>query len=425
MTPLIKRLKVLITVADLVPLLSRNSFRRHLHNRLFYGMVFAMYPMARIISRKALDAPQWHIALLVSAPMIGFLIVPFWNIEKKPVTIVFWSQLVVGVLLIAAGFCSSAIFFALAFVTAFIANALTHSPFASIMRSIYPQSVRGSLVSFINSRVFLVGMLFVLISGWLLDINPLFYRIILPVAGIASIASGFCVRKIKLNHNDPANSDDSSKGVSFLRSTYTILKDDLEFRKFMIGFFLFGLANLMLIPVLTLYLTDTLNVNYQSFAKIQGFAPWIMLIVCTPLWGRFVDRYNPMMCRGMFTFVWSLAPLMFFFSHNITLVYVGMLIEGLVKGGSNLTWLLGVMYFSPQQHVPRYMKVHLFLCGVRGLIGPFLGVALVPIVGTKALFLMIFLLMLFSSIYMLKLGLKKRKENLDYDDQHSTTSINN
>ena len=422
MTAMMNRLKVLISVADKVPLLSRNSFRYHLYNRLFYGAVFAMYPMARIISRRALDAPEWHIALLVAAPMIGFLIVPFCNIDKKPVTIVFWAQIAAGILFISAGFCSASFVFALAFLTAFLANALTHPPFASIMRSIYPQSIRASLVSFIHSRIFLVAMLFTLISSWLLDINPLFYRIILPVAGLASIASAFCIRKIRLDDYNPANKDDSSKSASFLRSVHSILKEDTEFRNFMFGFFMFGFANLMLIPVLTLYLTDTLNVSYQSFAKVQGIAPWVMLIICTPLWGRFVDRYNPVMCRGVFTMVWSLAPLMFFLSRDITLVYVGMLIEGVVKGGSNLTWLLGVMYFSPQHHVPRYMKVHLFLCGVRGLVGPFLGVALVTLVGIKAVFLIVFILMISSAIYMLTIGLRRRRENLDYDDQDATPS---
>jgi len=418
MTAALKRLKVLISVSDMVPLLSRSAFRSHLHSRLFYGGVFAMYPMVRIIARKALDAPEWHIALLVAAPMIGFLIAPFWSIDKKPVSIVFGAQLAAGLLFIAAGFCTTSLGFALGFLAASIANALTHPPYASIMRSIYPQSVRASLVSFVNSRVFLVGMFFVLISGWLLDVNPLLYRIILPAAGAASIASAFCIRRIRLDDKDPANND-SSNQTSLLRSVHSILKEDTDFRKYMGGFFLFGFANLMLIPVATLYLTDVLRVNYQSFARVQGLVPWVLLIICTPLWGRFVDRYNPMICRGMFTMVWSLTPLLFFLSRDTTLVYVGMVIEGLVKGGSNLTWLLGVMYFSPQHHIPRYMRVHLFLCGVRGVVGPFLGVLLVPLVGIRAVFLIIYVQMIFAAVYMLTVGLRLRRENIDFDEQHA------
>ncbi len=417
MAAILKRLKVLISVSDRIPLLTRQIYRYHLYNRVIFGIVMGILPLAAVVARKTLAAPKWQIGLISAAPIGGYFITSLWSMaieRKKPIDYIFWPELIGGLILFTIAFSTASISFVIIYICFWMVYSLTIPAHTVMMRNCYPQPVRASVFSFITSRTFFVGIAFALISGKLMDINEHLYRVLFPVAGIASIAAAFCIRRIKIGENlVPDNGQDS---VSPLKSIYRILTGDRDFMKFMALTFISGLANLMMIPVLVLYLTDVLGVNYQQAARTLAILPWATMALTAPLWGRFVDKYNPMITRGLFDFVWAVVPLLYFLSRDLALIYIAVSLLGIVRGGSMLTWHLGVMYFSPQQFVPRYMGVHIFLTGVRGIAGPFIGIVLAGLLGIKAVFLISSIMMATASAMMFLMGIKRRRENVDYDD---------
>ena len=205
MQRLLKRLRTLFTVSDLVPLLSKPAFRSHFINQAVWGIVLGCLPMAGAVARKTLLATDWQIGLVVAAPMLGLLISAAWSIRstcRRPVQLVFWPQIIAGLLLLCVGIVKSAALFVWVFTAVSIMKSFPVPAYTTIMKHIYPQPVRGSLLSFINSRSYLVAVVFMLISGVILDWNPQMYRILFPFAGVASIISAFSIRGVKLKGVD-------------------------------------------------------------------------------------------------------------------------------------------------------------------------------------------------------------------------------
>ena len=58
--------------------------------------------------------------------------------------------------------------------------------------------------------------------------------------------------------------------------------------------------------------------------------------------------------------------------------------QGLHQGGGSLAWTLGHLDFSRRHDAELYMGVHVTLTGLRGLIAPFVGVALGGLIGWGA-----------------------------------------
>ena len=62
--------------------------------------------------------------------------------------------------------------------------------------------------------------------------------------------------------------------------------------------------------------------------------------------------------------------------HILPLLFVASAMLGIGFGGGMLAWNLGHQHFAPPHRDSQYMSVHVMLTGIRGLIAPFLGVAI-------------------------------------------------
>ena len=63
----------------------------------------------------------------------------------------------------------------------------------------------------------------------------------------------------------------------------------------------------------------------------------------------------------------------FFYGTTFPIVCLGAFIWGTGLAGGALSWRLVGTFFTTPDRLPVYMSIHTFLCGIRGLIGPFLA----------------------------------------------------
>ncbi len=416
MPGVLSRFKVLISVSDQVPLLSRQVYRLHLYYRTLFGMVIGLIPSAGLVASKALGASPEEIAMISAAPLVGLIISSLWSVRIEradPVKFLFWPLIIAGMIFIAIVFCTTSVSFVVSYLVFWLVHSITLPAHTAMMRSCYPQPVRASVLSFITSRSFFVAVIFALLSSWLLDKNSSLYRVLYPAAGVALIVGALFARKIPIK--DHLKMNNTRHSISPMKAMYSIVRHDRDFTKYMILVFIFGSANLMMGPVLVLYLVK-LGVNYGQGMGALGIIPWIGIALVSPLWGGFVDRYNPMLTRGVLQFAFAAVPFLYFLSRDIALVYIGACLTGIVMAGLYLTWHLGLTYFSPRQFVSRYMGFHMFLAGVRALIASFVGVWLYLLIYAKGVFLSCCSMMIVSAVLMFRMGLKRRRENVDYDD---------
>jgi predicted MFS family arabinose efflux permease len=194
------------------------------------------------------------------------------------------------------------------------------------------------------------------------------------------------------------------------RTMVNVLRRDKAFANFMGAFFLMGFGNMMMQPVLRIFLRD-INVNYSQATFVLSIIPQCMLMLFSPYWGKYVDRYNPMLVRMVVAVLWSIYPLTLFLTKNLWLIYGAAAILGFAQAGSMLVWTLGAMYFARHEDVPLYMGIHTTLVGVRGLTAPFIGVYLMHLLGVQQVFIVSFALIIISGTLMGRMGIKEHKRN--------------
>ena len=70
------------------------------------------------------------------------------------------------------------------------------------------------------------------------------------------------------------------------------------------------------------------------------------------------------------------AILVVFYSESFWAIAIGTGLQGFAFAGGNIAWSLWVTKLAPPEHTAEYMSVHTFATGVRGVIAPFIGFAL-------------------------------------------------
>ena len=72
------------------------------------------------------------------------------------------------------------------------------------------------------------------------------------------------------------------------------------------------------------------------------------------------------------------------FTASLPLQVVASAFLGLGFAGGDIAWNLWVTKYAPPERTADYMAVHVFLTGLRGLVAPSIGFALIAVVGRGA-----------------------------------------
>ena len=278
----------------------------------------------------------------------------------------------------------------------------------------YPANVRGRLFG-INRQarqglVVFVTLALVLLwdgarsSAWFGADGAVLPRdsvyVILPVIGLVGLWGTWQFSRIRVAADDrrahAAALAPAVPRLSFLRATgqaigggargvVRVLRTDRRFAIYMLIFFPFGLGNLMLNPVLPVYIRD-LGADVFEQGLLMMIVPNGMVFLLLALSGRLFDRVHQMLLRGFSCLLFACVPLILLLSNDLTWIGVAMGVRGVAFSAGMVLWTLGTLYFAPADKVAAYMGVHVFLTGVRGVIAPQLGGYLAANVGVQATF---------------------------------------
>jgi hypothetical protein len=270
------------------------------------------------------------------------------------------------------------------------------------------------------------------VTGYFLDINGNVYKLIFPIAGIFGILVYWSLaRMITLSMDDYSGKDKVRKShynfrlikdiaVLPLRNTLRIFKENRAFLRFEAYFFLYGMAFMVLSPVIPVFLVDDLKLSYSPISFAKGLIFHTALILVTPLMGRYHGTGNPTkFCAYVFSIL-ALFPLVlvsskyFAASGLITnteiTVYISYFIFGFAMSGVTIAWTLSSIFYAPKNEVSNYQAVHITLTGVRGVFSPALGYAVMKVFEIEYSFYLSAFLFMLGGIMMWKES-KKLTEN--------------
>ncbi len=296
------------------------------------------------------------------------------------------NQIVTGIALLLSPLWDNIHYFTFWIILVGFLNNLATPEQTSIYQENYPKNLRGKLFGWSLVLHFGASTIFFWLIGKMLEWNFDSFRLFLIASGLASIVAGFLVLRIP----SPTKAVLKITGLPQepALSMFRWLFKDKLFGYMILVWYIFGLANLMTLPLRILYLSEPqygLNYPAGTVALALGVIPDLLRVVMTPVWAYFFDRYNFIGLRLSLNFFLTLSILLFFFSKSLTMILLAGALQGIFFAGGNLAWNLWVTHFAPSHRIGEYMALHVFFTGTRGIIGVFLGVNLVPYLGMSTI----------------------------------------
>ena len=175
----------------------------------------------------------------------------------------------------------------------------------------------------------------------------------------------------------PNDTDSEVKWLAKKVAGLRIFLSDRRFVLYQIGFWFAGFANHMSHAYVAESLKEDVGASDASIFWIVAVLPAMLMAGSAPVWGRLLDRINPMTGRAVFNGIQCVAYGLHFYggtSRQVWPFLVGSMIHAIGNGGGTINWLTGSMYFAKRENVSLYNSIHVGLTGLRGLLAPVIGV---------------------------------------------------
>jgi hypothetical protein len=239
--------------------------------------------------------------------------------------------------------------------------------------------------------------------GLVLDRDPMAFRWVYPLLGL--LGWGFPLllasvprpaRPASIRSGSPTGLPTSRRALALallqpFRDAQATFRRDRAYLWYQLNFSTYGIAFIMLVPVVPLYFANELHLPYDDIARSRVLIGSLGIALLGPLAGRFMDRLHPArLCAVSFAWV-MLFPITLAMGPALSLTaaqtaYVAFVIYTLGMAGVNIAWNVGSIAFAPPGQGGHYQGIHTAMVGVRGLLAPVLGYLLLEFLGYREVF---------------------------------------
>jgi len=374
-----------------VPAVVRRNLLLDFISAIFYGIFLAgIITFAPVMARR-LGATPVQLSLITAMPAIGNLIALvashyLQQRRKLPFMMTAWG--IGRGLFVLMLFITTPEPFVLIVVLHWLIVSLCVTGYVEVIRGIYPDAIRGRAMAYVRVGFTACATLMTPLFGQWLDLWG--YQVLFPLAALFGVLSGLTFGQVKYEETLATTRQD---WFTPLR----IFVRDRHYRTYSIAFSLYGAGMLMISPLIPLLLVDELNLNNAQVGWL-GMINTIAWMLFYIVWGRTVDRRGGLWTVKVNFLLTLVVPLAFFFAQSLELLALAQIFLGITVAGTDLGWMNAIMQFARKDQVGHYTALHAFLIGVRGIVAPFVGTALieVPGIGLRGVFLFSALLIALS-----------------------------
>jgi MFS family permease len=249
--------------------------------------------------------------------------------------------------------------------------------YAQVMRSTYPGEVRGQIMGSIRVGMAVAWTIAALVGGRLMQSFP--FQWVFAAAAVSGMASAIVFRRMRpppvVEETDPIS----------LSSTWTILREDHTFRRFLGAFFAFGFGAWLIAPAIPIFLVDVLTAsNFQ--VGLLGAVTSGTWLLSYRYWGKMIDLLSAAKALGRVFLVGAATPFLYLVAWTPWVVLLAGTTDGLTSAGVDLGWLTAVLEFAPRGQVRKYVGIYNTFVGIRAAVAPFLTGLLIPHLGVRPIF---------------------------------------
>ncbi len=365
--------------------IERRTFRRHAFSQVFESTFTSFCWAGADVAVKGFDASTLVVTLITMAPGAMQLLSLF---ASKPMVrlgrrrLLRWSALAGRLpLLLVLGIGGPYQFLFLLTLQA-VAQVFVTASWNSLLRCNYRDAHRGTLFARANVFGALASGMSMIGAGLWLEYDPTAYRIIYPVAAAAGLLACWIFADIDVRKALRPEDEELTTPHGF-GDLLNILKQDRHYRRYEIGFMLYGLAFMAVMTAKPIRMgsEDQLNFEYDVLLGARGIFSFFMVIATLSM-GRFLDRRGPADLASRCFVLLVIYALILFSIQSPWQLFLAEAVFGTAMAGVHVAWNLGPITFAPNaSSATSYMLIHVAAVGVRAIFGHSLGGILVETTG--------------------------------------------
>lgn len=379
----------------------KRTFILHIIYSLLDGIVRGILIMNEFVFIKTLDGTDYQLSVLFQFSMVLFVFLIFFNeflkrIQNKKLLLRLTALLTQLPLLLTLLFPDASresmpgyyhyIFLGI-FLVYYSGTLITYPTINLFLKNTYQHENFGKLYSYAETVKKIMLLLSTFFFGLVLDADQNLYKIMYLVMAICGTTSLFLLSNIpyKRAQKPPPKKTIMESVRGSIKNMIDIVKKNIPYRHFEIGFLLYGFAFMSTKSVISIFFAKGLDLNYTSIAFYNN-AYNVLAIILLPLMGKVIGNMDPRNfavrtfgALAMFM-VFLIVTIIFPFHIEIgkfDLYYfliIAMVFHGIFAATMSLLWYIGSAYFCKADEADIYQSIHLSLTGVRGLFAPIIGI---------------------------------------------------
>jgi MFS family permease len=357
-----------------------------------------------IIAKKALHAADWQIALLAMVWPAAIFFSIWWGqlIERtRRKALLFHLVALGGRLSLVLGLWITGFFHLLLILLLMYSfNGLLMPLQNSLLQSNFRPGLRGRAFGWMSSISTAVTLIASLGAGRLLDHHEAWFRQMFVLLGLLGYAGIVTLARIPFRprpDREPCETFACRNLIwgPILRSI-EVLKENREFARFELSFFIYGIGYIMLDAVMPHYLVTNLQIDYTTAFFGKGVLAQAGVLFLSPWAGKKLDKADPMLFTAVSMALIALYPLTLYASSwcpgiwAIRVTLLAYFFLGIAMAGMNVSWNISTIHFAGKNDVSMYQGVHVTLNSLRGLMAPFIGYSILSILGMRWVFAAVF-----------------------------------
>ncbi len=336
-----------------------------------------IWTFALQLARGKLHATGFQIGLVTAAQAIGYIFALIWARQmegrsKLPFVTITWTIARGSFLLtplLVQGQMSRGMFVAI-LCSAPIIFSISTPAYTSIMKDIYPDHLRGRLMSYVRIGMYGTMLISARLMGILQEHYNLDFRVMCAIGGVFGVGTAAAFSRLKLPENHAEVIPPPIK--QFMRETFLIVVHNPGYRWFTVSVFVSGFGNLVANTLYPIYQVDHFKITPTQMATMQNISG-ILAMISLFFWGHVLDRYGSLAAVFIAASALCLQPLCYAFGPSIGWLYVGAAVAGAVGTGIDLGYLNTTLMYAEPGRAAQYQALHSTFFGLRGTIAPLLA----------------------------------------------------
>ena len=240
--------------------------------------------------------------------------------------------------------------------------------YTRVVQKIYPDAVRGKVMSTVRMGQVLAILLVTPLAGWALD--HVGHRVLFPIACVLGVASVFLFMRLRVDEGPlPPRQTKTFADLS------AIVRGDARFRRYLFSFALYGLGTMLAWPVYPLVQVDRLQLSYSTIGLL-GLIESLLWLFSYLIWGRYLDRKGGLTVLRATCVVSLIQPVVYIFAGNAWMLIPAFISRGIVSGGFELGRINAGIQLAPADRITEYAVIQSTTIGVRGIIAPLISAML-------------------------------------------------